>query len=480
MNFEFIKDLQYLHNMYDCCTNAELLVNSMPDNSLISSRKSAEAFARLIYERVHHEKSYSMNFINILKDRALEKYINNADVMNAFNRIRKKGNDTAHTLVKRTIDEAMSVLKDLHFICGTIAKKLNLIKDYPPFNSNIKTTQNVIPMKIEDIDEASRRMLEEYIREYIREESKLDYRMNELKEWINPIQFIPSYMCIHEFLSFDHKPVQQSTMSQIQNHFLTLMLAAKKSEESDYFSGISLSLQMKLSIEGSKTYTTTQLSDVLYGIRYDLPNAERFSIESTYEGGNPSFVEDPQTALEHLWLFEEIGERESFTYIDYEFHANSNGYSMSVYKDGKRINPEILSTTDILDKQYESNWIGNEENVVIQYDFLNYPNVLKALKEVVYRYLPEEEQVEFERRIEENDPDLFEISAAFDYMPLYFDCKKLGQMQKFFDEINAVIVPVMDQCKCISNHCWYQTQSPYAIAYLEGTDQGFLIKGTEV
>lgn len=480
MNFEFIKDLQYLHNMYDCCTNAELLVNSMPDNSLISSRKSAEAFARLIYERVHHEKSYSMNFINILKDRALEKYINNADVMNAFNRIRKKGNDTAHTLVKRTIDEAMSVLKDLHFICGTIAKKLNLIKDYPPFNSNIKTTQNVIPMKIEDIDEASRRMLEEYIREYIREESKLDYRMNELKEWINPIQFIPSYMCIHEFLSFDHKPVQQSTMSQIQNHFLTLMLAAKKSEESDYFSGISLSLQMKLSIEGSKTYTTTQLSDVLYGIRYDLPNAERFSIESTYEGGNPSFVEDPQTALEHLWLFEEIGERESFTYIDYEFHANSNGYSMSVYKDGKRINPEILSTTDILDKQYESNWIGNEENVVIQYDFLNYPNVLKALKEVVYRYLPEKEQVEFERRIEENDPDLFEISAAFDYMPLYFDCKKLGQMQKFFDEINAVIVPVMDQCKCISNHCWYQTQSPYAIAYLEGTDQGFLIKGTEV
>lgn len=476
MNFEFIKDLQYLHNMYDCCTNAELLVNSMPDNSLISSRKSAEAFARLIYERVHHEKSYSMNFINILKDRALEKYINNADVMNAFNRIRKKGNDTAHTLVKRTIDEAMSVLKDLHFICGTIAKKLNLIKDYPPFNSNIKTTQNVIPMKIEDIDEASRRMLEEYIRE----ESKLDYRMNELKEWINPIQFIPSYMCIHEFLSFDHKPVQQSTMSQIQNHFLTLMLAAKKSEESDYFSGISLSLQMKLSIEGSKTYTTTQLSDVLYGIRYDLPNAERFSIESTYEGGNPSFVEDPQTALEHLWLFEEIGERESFTYIDYEFHANSNGYSMSVYKDGKRINPEISSTTDILDKQYESNWIGNEENVVIQYDFLNYPNVLKALKEVVYRYLPEKEQVEFERRIEENDPDLFEISAAFDYMPLYFDCKKLGQMQKFFDEINAVIVPVMDQCKCISNHCWYQTQSPYAIAYLEGTDQGFLIKGTEV
>lgn len=476
MNFEFIKDLQYLHNMYDCCTNAELLVNSMPDNSLISSRKSAEAFARLIYERVHHEKSYSMNFINILKDRALEKYINNADVMNAFNRIRKKGNDTAHTLVKRTIDEAMSVLKDLHFICGTIAKKLNLIKDYPPFNSNIKTTQNVIPMKIEDIDEASRRMLEEYIRE----ESKLDYRMNELKEWINPIQFIPSYMCIHEFLSFDHKPVQQSTMSQIQNHFLALMIAAKKSEESDYFSGISLSLQMKLSIEGSKTYTTTQLSDVLYGIRYDLPNAERFSIESTYEGGNPSFVEDPQTAFELLWLFEKMGEKESFTYIDYEFHANSNGYSMSVYKNGKRINPKILSTTDILDKQYESNWIGNEENVVIQYDFLNYPNVLKALKEVVYRYLPEKEQVEFERRIEENDPDLFEISAAFDYMPLYFDCKKLGQMQKFFDEINAVIVPVMDQCKCISNHCWYQTQSPYAIAYLEGTDQGFLIKGTEV
>lgn len=476
MNFEFIKDLQYLHNMYDCCTNAELLVNSMPDNSLISSRKSAEAFARLIYERVHHEKSYSMNFINILKDRALEKYINNADVMNAFNRIRKKGNDTAHTLVKRTIDEAMSVLKDLHFICGTIAKKLNLIKDYPPFNSNIKTTQNVIPMKIEDIDEASRRMLEEYIRE----ESKLDYRMNELKEWINPIQFIPSYMCIHEFLSFDHKPVQQSTMSQIQNHFLALMIAAKKSEESDYFSGSSLFFQMKLSIEGSKTYTTTQLSDVLYGIRYDLPNAERFSIESTYEGGNPSFVEDPQTAFELLWLFEKMGEKESFTYIDYEFHANSNGYSMSVYKNGKRINPKILSTTDILDKQYESNWIGNEENVVIQYDFLNYPNVLKALKEVVYRYLPEKEQVEFERRIEENDPDLFEISAAFDYMPLYFDCKKLGQMQKFFDEINAVIVPVMDQCKCISNHCWYQTQSPYAIAYLEGTDQGFLIKGTEV
>lgn len=476
MNFEFIKDLQYLHNMYKCCANAEVLVNYMPDNSLFSSRKSAEAFAKLIYERVHHENPHGMDFVDILKDRALEKYINNVDVMNAFNRIRKKGNAAVHTLVEKSIADAMSVLKDLHLVCGTIAKKLNLIKDYPPFNSNINTIQDAVPMQKEDIDDASSRMLEEYIRE----QSKLDYRMKELEEWLNPIRVIPSYMCIHEFLSFDHKPVQQSTMSQIQNHFLALMIAAKKSEESDYFSGSSLFFQMKLSIEGSKTYTTTQLSDVLYGIRYDLPNAERFSIESTYEGGNPSFVEDPQTALELLWLFEKMGEKESFTYIDYEFYENGNEYSMYVYKDGKRINPEILSTADILDKQYESNWIGNEENVVIQYDFLNYPNVLKALKEVVYRYLPEKEQVEFERRIEENDPDLFEISAAFDYMPLYFDCKKLGQMQKFFDEINAVIVPVMDQCKCISNHCWYQTQSPYAIAYLEGTDQGFLIKGTEV
>mgnify|MGYP001086196865 FL=1 len=72
MNFEFIKDLQYLHNMYKCCANAEVLVNRMPDNSLFSSRKSAEAFAKLIYERVHHENPHGMDFVDILKDRALE------------------------------------------------------------------------------------------------------------------------------------------------------------------------------------------------------------------------------------------------------------------------------------------------------------------------------------------------------------------------------------------------------------------------
>ena len=90
--------------------------------------------------------------------------------MNAFNRIRKKGNAAVHTLVEKSIADAMSVLKDLHLVCGTIAKKLNLIKDYPPFNSNINTIQDAVPMQKEDIDEASRRMLEEYIRE----ESKLE------------------------------------------------------------------------------------------------------------------------------------------------------------------------------------------------------------------------------------------------------------------------------------------------------------------
>ena len=56
MNFEFIKNLEGLNMAYAACENAEELAKSMPDLSMIASRKSAEVIAKFIY-LVAHVKS---------------------------------------------------------------------------------------------------------------------------------------------------------------------------------------------------------------------------------------------------------------------------------------------------------------------------------------------------------------------------------------------------------------------------------------
>ena len=89
MNFEFVKGLRGLGNLYENCSNAEKLAVSMPNESMFAARKTAELLAKFIYMTAHKQKMERMNFLDILSDEAVRTFINSRDVMNAFHFIRK-------------------------------------------------------------------------------------------------------------------------------------------------------------------------------------------------------------------------------------------------------------------------------------------------------------------------------------------------------------------------------------------------------
>ena len=81
----------------------------MPDNSMFTSRKSAESLAKLLYRIAHNEEAKQIDFCDILNDTVVRKYVNNPSVINAFHFIRKKGNEAVHTMTDANQDMLWSV-----------------------------------------------------------------------------------------------------------------------------------------------------------------------------------------------------------------------------------------------------------------------------------------------------------------------------------------------------------------------------------
>lgn len=470
MNFEFLKDLDIIQPIYRYCANAEDLAKSMPDNSMFASRKSAEALAKTIYRIAHNEEAQRIDFIDILNDPVVRKYVSNPSVINAFHFIRKKGNEAVHTMTEETEDAAISVLRNLHFVFGETAKKIGLINKYPVFNADIENKPDAVPLTIDDVDEVSRTMFAAYVAN----QARVDELFNEIEGMMSPITIIPSYMDIDEYLQFDHKPETKETIVQIQRHFLTLALCAKKDEYNEEKNGYASSFHATLTIAGPAGYTTSNLREVLYGLRYDLPDADGFTINSSYHGSNPYFEDDPITALSLMSLFDDMGKTENFTYKTFQYHANSGGYILRSFRDGKYIDPEPLCTTDVLDKHYPGGWFNERGTLAISYDFPNHPDILQKLRDVTRKHCRDQYEIEECENIwEMDDEDTFTIVSQL-------CCDTLREMQNFLDEINRIIKPITEQVECTDEYCWYLTDFPYGIAFLYWTDVGFIIKGTEL
>ena len=86
MNFEFLKNLRGFGDVYENCCNAEKLAMTMPVQSVFTSGKSAEILAKFIYMTAHKQKMEELTFADILKDFTFQRFINNRDVMDAFQR----------------------------------------------------------------------------------------------------------------------------------------------------------------------------------------------------------------------------------------------------------------------------------------------------------------------------------------------------------------------------------------------------------
>lgn len=471
MNFEFIKGLGCLDRVYEVCVNAEDLALSKPDLSMVSARKGAEAVAKSVFFVSHYVEAENLTVADILADPTVKNYINNKAVINAFHTVRKKGNMAVHTLETKSTDEAMDVLRNLHYIMGEIAKRLKLLNEYPAFSTNITLKENAKIINI-DIDEVA----QEIYKDYIIGESYIEHMKKEFAVLASPFRFGLGEVDLNECIEFKNKPIHKETITSVQEHFGYVAMQALKAKSTinevndDY--GVIFSPE--LTISGENGYTTNDLYEFINGILYDLPDAEGFKIVSIYNGPSLEWGINDDVRKNFRRVVEQMGLTEKFTYREYDFIYNSGEGFCNKLENGKWVDLEAHYTTDIIDQDFEKDWWCWNMDICIDFDHAKYPEIIDKLRQTVRNHIPKSQLEYCESRWNDDEKEV--LLSSVEWKP-----RTLRVVQNFLDEINEVLKPIKSECQCDTfDSIWYQTNAPFAVARICWTEEGLTIKGTSL
>lgn len=487
MNFEFLKGLRGIGHIYKNCDNAERLVMTMPDLSVVASRKSAETLAKFIYLAAHNELIESMNFVDILGDPAVRVFINDRKVMSAFHYIRKSGNQAVHGNEDETAEKAIDVLSDLHYVAGETACMLGLIKKYPAFNSKIDAYSEAKLADEQEDDEKARKMFLEYAEKYNAQVERDHYYQNNIDNLLHEFQSIasgvildPGDVDLNEVLEFKNKPQHASSLKPIQAYFGFLGVRALKKLRGELYGELGdrdLEFSGELTIYGKNGYTTSDLVEFVYGIMHDLPSAEGFRIATKYYGPSvaPWFeANEKERKKEFSSEIAEIGKTEDLTYSIHEFLYNHGEGWTGKFENGEWVRLKERYTSDILDKDFGSDWWCWNLDLYVEFDFDKYPAIIEALHNCVRKYIPEDQLQQCEDSW--NDGEVGHLCESIDWYP-----RKLRVVQDFLDELNQIIKPIMGECTGgVIGSEWYINDPPFAIAAWDWTKEGFKITGAEL
>lgn len=144
MNFDYLKTLDFLKDLYVFCKDAESFVLSRPDISAAQCRKALEYLVKLVYHLRNENVPQRSSLFELVSSEDFTNFINDASMLNALHYIRKVGNIAIHN-GEVSQKESLLSLKQLHTFTGELLIKLNLIKSYPIFDESklIKTTENI-------------------------------------------------------------------------------------------------------------------------------------------------------------------------------------------------------------------------------------------------------------------------------------------------------------------------------------------------
>jgi glutaredoxin-related protein len=485
VNFEFLKGLRGLGHVYENCNNAEKLAMTMPVQSIITARKSAEQIAKFIYMAAHNEQMESMTFADILKDSTVREFIHNRDVMNAFHNIRKKGNIAVHDECEETVEDAIDVLDDLHLVSGETACTLGLITEYPKFKEEIETFVDANFVPIEDVNDIAREMFLDYVEKYNAQvesdcyyQNTIDNLTNEYESMCQRYRAIPGDADLNEVLIFKTQPVDASSLKPIQAYYGFLAIRALKKLRGELYGELEerdIEFTGELTLYGEDGYTTSDLSEFVYGILHDLPSADGFKIVTEYCGPSvaPWFDENKERKEEFSSEVAEIGKTEELSYSCFDFLHNHGEGGLIKFENGNWINLKSLYTSSIVAKAFEHEWYTWSACISMEFDYDKYPEILTSLRNCVRKHIPEDELGYSEEEWNENENGVL-------VNDLQWSINSLQAIQDFLDELNSIVEPIKAEFKAYPEGIWYQTTAPFAVAEWDWTDDGFKITGTEL
>lgn len=477
MNFDFLKDLPGLGQVYDNCDNAEKLAMKMPMQSIFTARKSAELLAKFIYLAAHNEQMETLSFAEILSDPAVRNYISDSETMRAFHYIRKNGNVAAHENGSQTVEDAIETLKALHLVSGKTARKLGLINNFPAFNAQIDVYPDAEYVDEKYIEEKAQKMFLDYLAA-LDEEQYIEWQ-----DYDSYTYDIEGTVDMHERLEFKRNPKQPALIDYIQNYLLTLLrLSNERSPEKAKANEWPVTLDAKVVI-GDETYSSKDADAFCEAIIKKLPKADGFIIDLNCDGNLTEYYGFYMIRKDAVWTgcgmfdtLEQYKRRNDFEYKLFIFYDcdrdnDSDRIECKKISDRKEINVFADCTDDIVDRSFDDEWWSWSLNLCVEFDFDKYHNELLQLQNVVRNYIPASEVQYCE--------DGWNLGYyAILCNGIQWSCRSLREVKDFLDKINLILMPIKDEIDATCDGIWV-IRNRFAVATWKWTDEGFKIVGTE-
>lgn len=486
MNFDFLKDARGMDYVYKKCTEAEKLATTMPMQSMFTARKSAEVLARFVYMAAHNQAMENLSFAEILSDHTVREFIHSRDIMDAFHYIRKSGNRAAHGEADDTVEDAVSVLQDLHYVSGETACMLGLINDYPAFEDQISDYQEEVLPNNEDAGEIARKMFLDYVEAFNAQQERDKYIEEKDYNWLR--YAIEGNVDMREYLEFKYRMRQPELIDYIQNYIHSLMLlsverAPEKAEELDLAHPVVLDAKLKIN---GMTYESADTERFLSALNELLPTADGFVLDIHLEGVLREYYnDDPSienarfnmirkdavwTGAGMLDILSMYKRRNAFTYKLIVFYPDSGESIYEKIQNGKEIDVPSTFNTSIIEKEFANNWWTWELSLWTEFDYEAYPELLKELQDIVRRSIPESELKYCENAWAEGDVHLL-------CNGIQWNCRSLKEVQSFLDQLNRVLLPIRDELDAGADGTW-ENREEFAVASWDWTDEGFKVMGT--
>lgn len=483
MNFEFLKGLTGLGHVYVNCCNAEKLALTMPVQSVFTSRKGAEVLAKFIYMAALNQEIKQMTFNDILRDDVFRRYVNSSEIMKAFHHIRTSGNMAVHEEgYEAPAKEAITVLQDLHYVTGEVARMMGLIDKYPKFNRRIDAYPDEKYIEDSEIEKKAQKMFLEYVEKYDAQvererfyKRKVDKLKEDFLEASSPIKidWKPGIIHSHETIEFKNKLLHSETVQVIQDHFGFMGMQTVRFLQGELEEDRVYNFNCELTVYGEDGYTTTDLGEFMHGVLFDLPEAEGFKIVTFYEGPNfdPGKNNGEREFFENA--IEKINRDEVFVYKIYERLDISGEAWCGKYENGEWVNLADQYNPDIINKSFKGGWESNQLHLAIIMDNEKYPEIFSALNDVTRMYFSDQDLICLEDFREDGDDSSLLIGVDW-------DTDNLQEIQSYLDDLNAVLAPILNECDGDCEGSWYLNDEPFGVATWVWTPDGFRIVGTEM
>ncbi|MDR0831644.1 MAG: DEAD/DEAH box helicase family protein, partial [Bacillales bacterium] len=143
MNFKYLEKTNFTDLMLYCQT-AEESVKSDPSLSASYSRKALEYLVKYIYALKKWDVSDRASLFELTTTQQFDLFINSSQLIAIIHYIRKIGNSAIHN-EKVSYKEANLSLINLHAFIGELLIKLNIIKEYPPFEEATSVAKIIEP-----------------------------------------------------------------------------------------------------------------------------------------------------------------------------------------------------------------------------------------------------------------------------------------------------------------------------------------------